>query len=191
MRLAGLCCTGLICALAACSSNDTNGSSASDAQTPPTSGRVDIEKWLGDASYKTWTCEPAVHAARSPSPHGFNRICSNDLIAGAATGTGAWPKGAAAVKEIYTSLTDTTPAGYAVYLKTDAASAGGANWYWYERVPASSTAPHDANGVVADGKGGGGPAMSICVGCHAAAGTDAPHTPSPGGRDEVYTPVRL
>ena len=58
-----------------------------------------------------------------------------------------------------------------------------------ERVPASSTAPHDANGVVADGKGGSGPAMSICVGCHAAAGSDAPHSPSPGGHDQVYTPV--
>lgn len=181
----GALCLGL---LAACGSSDSNDS---DAQTPPTSGRVDMESWLADASYKTWTCEPAVHAARSPSPHGFNRICSNGLIAGAAAGTGDWPKGAAAVKEIYTSLTATAPEGYAVYLKTDAASAGGANWYWYERVPASSDAPHDANGTVADGKGTDGPAKSICVGCHVAAGADSAHTPSPGGRDQVYTPVHL
>ena len=45
-----------------------------------------------------------------------------------------------------------------VYLKTDADSAAGANWYWYERVPATSEAPHDAYGVVADSKGGSGPA---------------------------------
>jgi hypothetical protein len=31
--------------------------------------------------------------------------------------------------------------------------------------------------------------MTICVGCHAAAGKDTTHTPSPGGHDEVYTPV--
>lgn len=188
MRFAALSLS-LLGTLTACSSSDTNGTSASDAQTPPTSGRVDIEKWIMDASYKTWTCEPSVHAARSPSPHGFNRICSNDVIMAAATSAGAWPKGAAAVKELYASATDTLPVGYAVYLKTDANSAGGANWYWYERVPASSDAPHDSNGVVADAKGGSGPAMSICVGCHAAAGTDAAHTPSPGGHDLIYTPV--
>jgi hypothetical protein len=186
MKLAGLCSFALIGLFAACGSSDSNGS---DDQTPPTSGRTDIESWISAGSYKGWSCEPAVHAARSPSPHGFNRICSNDLIAGAATGTTVWPKGSAAVKEIYASLTSTTPTGYAVYLKTDADSAGGANWYWYERVPADSSAPHDGNGTVADGKGGSGTPMSICVGCHAAAGADGPHTPSPGGRDQVYTPV--
>jgi len=188
MKLAGLCSFALVGLFAACST-DSGGSSNSDAQTPPTSGRTDIEKWLTAASYKTWACEPAIHASRSPSPHGFNRICSNDVIAGAPAGTAAWPKGAAAVKELYTSMTATTPAGYAVYLKTEADSAGGANWYWYERVPATSDAPKDANGTVADGMGGNGAAMTICVGCHTAAGTDAAHTPSPGGHDQVYTPV--
>lgn len=143
MKLAGLCSFALIGLFAACSSSSEN---ASDPQTPPTSGRTDIEQWLRDASYKTWKCELAVHAARDPSPHGFNRICSNDVIAAAATGTSAWPKGAAAVKEIYASMTATEPVGYAVHLKTDADSAGGSNWYWYERVPADSIAPHDANG---------------------------------------------
>jgi len=28
-----------------------------------------------------------------------------------------------------------------------------------------------------------------CVGCHGAAGSNAAHTPSAGGRDQVYTPV--
>jgi hypothetical protein len=188
MRLAVLLCTALVGTLAGCSSNSIDAS-VSDVQTPPTSGRVDIESWLRDASYKTWTCEPAIHAARAPSPHGFNRICSNDVILAAARGTGAWPKGAAAVKEIYTGLGATTPVGFAVYLKTAGDSASGAAWYWYERVPANSDAPHDANGVVADGKGGGGTALSICVSCHNAAGSDAAHSPSAGGRDQVYTPV--
>jgi mono/diheme cytochrome c family protein len=79
--------------------------------------------------------------------------------------------------------------GYAVYVKTKADSAGGANWYWYETVPLDSAAPHDATGLVADGLGDGGPAKDICVSCHGAAGSDAPHTPSVGGRDQVYTPV--
>ena len=39
----------------------------------------------------------------------------------------------------------------AVFISATSASdsAGGANWYWYERVPLDSTAPHDGNGVVA------------------------------------------
>jgi hypothetical protein len=158
------------------------------AQTPP-EGAAAVEAWLQAGYYKQWHCESAVHDARSPSPHGFNRICSNDAIANNASGSGAWPSGAAAVKELYATATATTPAGYAVYLKKQADSAGGANWYWYERVPLDSAAPHDANGVVADGEGSAGPALTICVGCHAAAGSDAAHTPSPGGRDQVYTPV--
>ena len=164
--------------------------SLGDSQTPAM-GRTNVEAWLADgtASYKTWKSETAVHASRDPSPHGFYRIYSNALIADNATGTGSWPKGAAAVKELYANATSTTPIGYAVYLKLDNNTAGGANWYWYERVPLDSTAPHDANGVVADGTGGTGPAKDICVGCHMGVGIDAMHTPTPGGRDEVYTPV--
>lgn len=171
--------------VAACGSDD---GSASDDQTPPTS-TSEVESWLAGGAYKSWTCEPAVHPARAPSPHGFNRICSNDLVAGAAAGTAAWPKGAAAVKELYASATATTPVGYAVYLKTEADSAAGANWYWYERVPADSEAPHDSAGVVASGRGSNGAAKTVCVACHNAAGSDADHTPSAGGRDQVYTPV--
>ena len=180
----GLMIAGL--SMAACGSDDA---STSDDQTPPTVGRIEAEAWLAKADYKGWTCEPSVHASREPSPHGFNRICSNELISTNATGTGTWPKGSAAVKELYASATATTPIGYAMYVKADAASANGANWYWYERVPLNSDAPHDGNGVVADGKGSSGPPLMICVGCHAGAGSDAKHTPTPGGRDQVYTPV--
>ena len=159
-----------------------------DAQTPPQTG-TEVEAWLAQGMYKSWACESAIHEARDPSPHGFNRICSNALVAANATGTNPWPAGAAAVKELYASATDTTPIGYAVYLKLEADSKGGDNWYWYERVPLDHPAPHDANGVVADGDGTGGPAKTICVGCHVAAGADPAHTPSAGGRDQVYTPV--
>ena len=172
---------------AACGSDDAKPAPGDD-QTPPM-GRVAVEAWLHDGAYKTWAAEPGAHASRSPSPHGFNRIFSNNLLAANASGTGAWPKGVAAVKELYASATDATPVGYAVYLKLATDSASGSNWYWYERVPPTSDAPHDGNGVVADGAGSGGPSKDICVGCHAGAGSDATHTPSPGARDQVYTPV--
>jgi hypothetical protein len=174
---------------------NTGGSST----TPPTTGSdqlpphgyTAISAWLSDGDYKDWACEPEVHEARSPSPHGFNRICSNDVLAADAAKSSNWRKGAAAVKELYASATATTPIGYAVYEKTQDDSAGGANWYWYEIVPDDSMAPHDSRGVVADGLGDDDmkPEYKICVGCHAAAGSDGDHTPSVGGRDQVYTPV--
>ena len=164
------------------------GKVADDEQMPPM-GYAEITEWLDKGDYKDWNCEPAVHEARSPSPHGFNRICSNDLIADNAGGKADWPKGAAAVKELYASASAKTPVGYAVYLKTDEDSADGENWYWYEVVPSDSAAPHDDDGVVADGMGDDGSAKDICVGCHLGAGSDAAHTPSKGGRDQVYTPV--
>ncbi len=62
----------------------------------------------------------------------------------------------------------------------------GDTWFWYEKVPLDSAAPHDAKGVVAFGDGSSGPAKDICVGCHAAAGSDAMHS----GHDFVYTQVK-
>jgi hypothetical protein len=140
-----------------------------------------IQSWLASGVYKTWHCEPAAHTARSPSPHNFDRVCSNDVIANNATASGAWPEGASAVKELYNAATDTTPGGYAVYLKTQADSAGGAGWYYYGSLT--------AGGAIVDGMGNDPSIMAQCTGCHLAAGSDAAHTPSPGGRDEVYTPV--
>jgi hypothetical protein len=177
---------GVSCAIVAgCGSSNK---AAGPAETPPM-GTTAVEAWLAGGSYKQWTCEPESHAARSPSPHGFNRICSNALVSSNAAGTTAWPAGAAAVKELLPDATSAAPFGYAVYLKTQAGSAAGANWYWYERVPLDSPVPHDSAGVVADGMGSTGPAMKICVGCHGAAGSDDAHTPSLGGRDQVYTAV--
>ncbi|WP_394823547.1 hypothetical protein [Pendulispora albinea] len=166
----------------ACSDDDKGSpfSSQGTAQRPATGGSS-VDTWLQSGAYKSWHCERAVHEARAPSPHGYNRICSNDAISANATGTADWPEGAAAVKELYDSATSTTPSGYAVYLKTNADGAGGANWYWYERLPGGR--------IAADGLGSSGSAKDVCVGCHVAAGADAAHTPSPGGRDQVYTPV--
>jgi hypothetical protein len=163
---------------------DSDDSSGGDDQTPPTGAKA-VESWLADGMYKSWAAEPAVHASRMPSPHGFNRIYSNKMISSNAAGTAPWPKGAAAVKELYASATATTPIGYSVYLKLADDSAAGGNWYWYERVTTAGAAK-----VNADGNGDQGTAMSYCVGCHAGAGIDADHTPTPGSRDQVYSPIR-
>jgi hypothetical protein len=182
----------LVCAAltAACASDDQDPTATpvADDQAPPQSAKA-LEAWLKTGAYKDWQCESAVHESRSPSPHAFNRICSNDKIASNASKTSDWPKGAAAVKELYASADAAKPVGYAVYVKTATDSAAGSNWYWYERVPLDSAAPHDDSGVVADGMGDEGPAKAICVGCHVAAGTDAAHTPTEHGHDQVYTPV--
>jgi hypothetical protein len=178
----------------ACSSSSSMGPSVAttgDAQTPP-QGAANVQAWLAKGAYKSWASEPAIHASRPPSPHGYDRVFSNALIAQNAASTAPWPSGAAAVKELYASAGDTAPIGYAVYLKTAADSAAGASWYYYEQVPPStptSMVPHDENGVVADGLGASGPAKDICVGCHAGAGMDAMHTPIAGGHDFVYTPA--
>lgn len=118
-----------------------------------------------------------------------NKVISN-AMASDPTGTAPWPKGAASVKEIYQDETDTAPVGYAAYVKTDANSANGANWYWYLRASVKlAYFPQDEDGVSADSQGGASVAKAICVSCHLWAGADAAHTPTPGSHDQVYTPV--
>jgi len=78
--------------------------------------------------------------------------------------------------------------GYAVEVKLAAASDSGKNCYWYERLPLDSMAPPGSTGVVADGRGNAGAALNICVGCHAAAGSDGTHTVTKSS-DLVYDVV--
>lgn len=132
------------------------GPSGGDAQTPPTRG-AELEAWLAQGHYKRWSGEPAVHPARPPGAHGANRIFANDAMAAAAGERGPWPRGAASVKELYASAAATTPIGYAVSLKLDDDSAGGAGWYWYERYAGSSGSFQ----VVADGRGDAGAAKPV------------------------------
>lgn len=144
------------------------GASSTD-QLPP-KGKAALEAWLATEAYLAWHCEPAPHAAKQPSAHSGNRVCSNDLTA-AWTGGGERPKGSASVKVLYdASLTKVV--GHAVSLKEADASNAGGGWYWYERVGTS---------VYADGAG-----VSLCVGCHANAGTTS--TSAHSG-DYVYTAV--
>ena len=139
-----------------------------------------MKAWIAKADYKAWHCEAAEHASKDPSPHGVNRICSNDKLAGAGA-TGMFPVGSAGVKELWDKAGGAV-IGYAVYVKTEADSAGGANWYWYEENP---TIAAPVGPVVADAFGDTGQAQSICVSCHIKAGT----TFAASARDFVFTQV--
>jgi hypothetical protein len=196
---------GLVCAigiLPACSGDDDDEApatmeidlgaanphgTAGDDETPPTTNGRDVEQWLKQGAYKSWDCETVDHPQIKVSPHGQNRVCSNALAAAfEGTPSDERPVGTAAVKELLDD--DSELVGYAVGVKIADDSDGGANWYWYERVPLDSKAPHNDAGVVADGLGSQGAAQSICVGCHAGAGSNEAHDVM-GSSDYVYLQV--
>lgn len=166
-------------ALIGCGSdaNDPETSrSASSDQLPPTTNGTDVEAWLAKGSYLDWHCETTSHSQMKVSPHGTNRVCINEKIETFTGGAAAErPKDSAAVKELYDD--SMALVGYAVEVKLADTSDGGKNWYWYERVPLDSAAPHDAKGVVADGKGLTPETQAavkgkVCVACHSGAGSD-------------------
>lgn len=146
-----------------------------DSQTPPMGTDAEISAWIAGGAYKAWKCEAAAHDARSPSPHGRNRICNNAKLTG--TSSGNYPAGAASVKELHAADGGTEITGYAIGLKTAGGASTPGGWYWYEK---------DKGMVVANGAGDKtGNELTVCTGCHQGAGTDAMHS----GRDFVYTQV--
>ena len=173
-----------IAAAAGCGGDDEMETTPTEdaAQVPPAGPASAVQAWIDAGHYKKWHCEAAAHGPISISPHGMQRICSNDKLS--AHGTGEYPVDTAAVKELYDSA-GAKVVGYAVYRHVSAGTTGD-TWYWYEVVPADSMAPHDANVIVADGLGSSGPAKDICVGCHGATGLDADHP----GHDFVYTQIK-
>jgi cytochrome c553 len=145
------------------------------AIVPPVLGRDAIEAWFDADHYQQWTCEPAAHDARAPSPHGRVRLCANPIAAGDPRGVDALD--ASLVLEI-------RDAGDAIVGRGAQRHTGdgqdAASWYWYMRVPPTSATVHDASGLAADGWGQEGPAATYCSACHGAAGRDSP------GRDFVF-----
>jgi len=131
----------------------TVGDPIDDPQVPP-QGSDDLNAWIASGFYESWACEDAPHAPRAPSPHGMNRICSNDAIANA-TGSDPYPVGAAAVKELYNASGEIEQ--FAVYRKL-ADGTDGTNWYWFEGNDRS---------VAANGTG-----VGVCVDCHSHAERD-------------------
>lgn len=150
----------LVMVLTACSDPGpaSFGDPVDGPQLPPR-GAVDLPVWIEAGHYNAWACEAEPHPPRAGSGHGPNRICSNDAMVAAADLEGAFPVGAAAVKEVFES--DGSIAAYAVYRKlTD--GTGGDSWYWFE-----GTRDHNV---------ANGPADDTCTGCHGRAPRDFVYT---------------
>lgn len=167
----------------------TLGDSDGAEQQPPTTGRAAMRAWLAAGSWRRWRCEPAAHPAQGLSPHMLNRICNNDVLAGAPEGA-PWPVGAASVKELHLVGESDPVVGYAVYLKVRE-GADGSGWFWFEYVRPGVTLdpplPSEADGTVAEGFGDHGAARAICVGCHQRSGANDSGLTGPG--DFVFTRV--
>lgn len=142
-------------------------STVADPQNPPM-GDADLFQWLEAGHYKKWSCEPAPHDARAPSPHSKNRVCSNAKLS--AAGVGEYPVDSASVKELF-DATGTMMIGRDVARHVKAGTTED-TWYWYSRFGATVT----ADGIAAP----------RCNGCHSAAGSDADHP----GHDYAYTQVK-
>jgi hypothetical protein len=153
---------GLVLVLAAaCSDGPTTlGDPTNDPQVPPR-GSDDLLTWIEAGHYLSWQCEPEAHPGRTGSPHGKNRICSNDVLS-SSEGTGPYPVDAAAVKEIFSDTGSIRL--YAAYLKVQAGE-GGDTWYWFEGKRGD---------IVSNGVGD-----STCTGCHSRAPRDFVYTHVP------------
>lgn len=147
---------------AATSTGDDTGAAAEEL--PPIESVEVLEAWLAGGAYKAWAVESKVHP--STGPHGGNvRTYVNQVaFASLMADNAEHPQDAATVKELYGGGTDTI-IGYAVSLKTQPTSNGGATWYWYERVN--------------DTTYGGDLGVGLCTGCHG------------GGADYILTPFPL
>lgn len=126
-------------------------------------GGAALEAWLQAGHYRQWRGESKAHSSQGPHFGKVRAYLNPVLFDSLNAGNKAHPKGAVAVKELYGEGDQVL--GWSVAIKTDAASAAGANWYWYEKFEAR---------VVADGKG-----ILLCRSCHLT------------GRDYVLTPWPL
>lgn len=141
-----------------------------DPQLPPTD-KEGIATWLEafeeEGWESEWFCEPEptekTEGAAAIHVHGTtNRVCSNQKLGKARLGAGEQvEQGSVALKFV--------SSGTYVSIKAEADSDEGRGWYYY--APGGSVADFGA---------------SACVGCHAAAGSDADH---PGLGDYVYFQV--
>jgi len=121
-----------------------------DPQIPPSDAAA-LLAWLQAGNYLEWTAESAPHPSGGPHFGRVRTYLNDALFASLTAGDEAHPAGAAAVKELYGGSGDEVR-GWSVSIKTAAASAGGANWYWLEHFNGNS---------VAAGQG-----IGLCTGCH-------------------------
>lgn len=118
-----------------------------------------LHEFLKAGSYRSF---PGQESDKHPSrgPHAkFSwpvRVYLDAKInASLAAGNASHPAGSAIVKEMY-SEDGSELVGWAVMVKTQADSASGQGWFWYE-----TTNTEDSNDVVGAGNG-----LPLCYGCH-------------------------
>ncbi len=118
--------------------------------------------YLQEGRYKDFAHEAERHTSTGPHPdpqvretHTVIAFFTSVLDASLKAGNEAHPEGSAAVKEFYDANGDLS--GWAVSVKTQAESATGQGWYWYE-----VTSVTDGSSPVAAGNG-----VALCWGCHA------------------------
>ena len=118
--------------------------------------------YLQEGGYKEFAHEEERHTSTGPHPdpqvresHTVIAFFNSALDASLKAGNEAHPEGSAAVKEFYDADGECT--GWAVSVKTQAESATGQGWYWYE-----VTSVTDGSSPVAAGNG-----VALCWGCHA------------------------
>jgi hypothetical protein len=141
-----------------------------EGAAPPVTS-AELNAWLQKKTYQCWARESQVHA--STGPHGGNvRVYLNKTLVSSLGGGGGGAaenaEGSVAVKEFFGSGKETVT-GWAVGVKTQAASANGQGWYWYEVFNAAPNAP-----AASAGQG-----TSLCSNCHR------------GGKDYVLIPFPL
>ena len=146
------------------------------AATPPVDSPVptDVEQlfaYLKSGEYRSFQAqETEMHPSRGPhSKFGLPvRVFLDPLLdASLQAGNADHPAGSAAVKEMFDA--EGVLEGWAVMVKTEAASDGGDGWFWYE-----TTDVEDRSNIVAAGNG-----VPLCYSCHA------------GGDDFVLTDYPL
>jgi len=122
-------------------------------ETPPADGAA-LFDWLSAGNYKNWVHESEKHKSAGPHPQSVIAYLNAKLDASLAAGAASHPEGSAAVKELFDG--DGNLSGWAVSIKTQADSASGQGWYWYEMLGTKVDSR-----VVADGNG-----VPLCFGCH-------------------------
>jgi hypothetical protein len=117
--------------------------------------------YLQEGKYKGFAHEAEKHTSMGPHPdpqsresHTVIAFFNSGLDASLKAGNEAHPEGSAAVKEFYGA--DGELSGWAVSVKTQAESATGQGWFWYEVISVT-----DGSAPVAAGNG-----VALCWGCH-------------------------
>ena len=117
-----------------------------------------LSRYLKDGAYQEFTARESVpHPSRGPHTNVgwpvrvfFDPTVNESMEAG----TSSHPIGSSIVKEMFDDNGELQ--GWAVMVKTQADSAGGKGWFWYE-----TTNVNDPTEVVAAGNG-----VQLCQGCH-------------------------